>query len=430
MSLCNSKVLFSTTSETTINYTDIVLDNLKTFSRAYQPFHGYICLFLCTFGIFTNALNVVILTRPNMRTSVNLVLAAIAFCDMGTMGSYLIYVTRFHIIQYDNVCVSDVYTFAWMSFILFHSLWSILLHSASLWLAVLLAVMRLAVIKRSRFSYNILKAKNVWKWIMYIYIPLGLFCLPIIFTNSIVETTMPSCHSDNVTVSVFTVFPSDVALSHNCLLLKSTLWINGVAFKMLPCMVLFVAILGLTKTLHKAKLRKQRMFQRKQNTLKSNTINHFSSRTTKMLVAILSIFVITELPQAFLATVSGIFTDDIYFKIYPLVGDILDLLSLLNSGVNFLLYCSMSSKFRTVFAKLLLPFVNTNNNRRYPNSVDNDMISCAVYDSTTVNGFIPLSTSNAAGINIGRPISAILNYSPDVATISALKTSASFSKQC
>lgn len=415
------------------NYTEILLDNLKRFNRSYQPLHGYFCLVLCTFGLFTNALNAIVLTRPNMRTSVNMVLAAIAFCDMGTMGSYLVYVTRFYVIHYDTTCVSDVYTFGWMSFILFHSLWSIMLHSASLWLAVLLAVMRLAVIRRSEFSYKLLRASDVWKWILYIYAPLVVLCLPVIFTNSIVEVKLPVCHSDhqyvyaNATVSSFTVSPSDWALRHNCLLLKCTLWITGVAFKMLPCLVLFVAILGLMKTLHKAKLRKQRMMQRK-TTLKKNSVKHFSSRTTRMLVAILSIFVATELPQALLATVSGVYTDDVYFKIYPLVGDVLDLLSLLNSSVNFLLYCSMSSRFRTVFTRLITPTI-WRFRRRYSAS-ENDMISCPMFEST-LNGFTHLSSANfVVSRNMEKTLSAVLNYSPDIVTMSPVKPSVSFSKTC
>uniref|UniRef100_A0A915JBX0 G-protein coupled receptors family 1 profile domain-containing protein n=1 Tax=Romanomermis culicivorax TaxID=13658 RepID=A0A915JBX0_ROMCU len=74
-----------------------------------------------------------------------------------------------------------------------------------------------------------------------------------------------------------------------------------------------------------------------------------------MLVAILSIFVVTELPQAMLTTASGLFTHDLHFHVYPLVGDMLDLLSLLNSCVNFVLYCAMSSRYRMAFERTVRP---------------------------------------------------------------------------
>lgn len=72
----------------------------RSHSSAYAPVHGYICVAICAFGIVTNLVHVLVLSRPNMRCSaVNCVLTAVAICDMGTMASYLIYICHFVLIK-------------------------------------------------------------------------------------------------------------------------------------------------------------------------------------------------------------------------------------------------------------------------------------------------------------------------------------------
>ncbi|KAL1242692.1 G-protein coupled receptor [Trichinella spiralis] len=98
--------------------------------------------------------------------------------------------------------------------------------------------------------------------------------------------------------------------------------------------------------------KKQRIFG---NNKRQQPVRYISRSTTKLLVTILSIFLITEIPQAIVATLSGIFPAEIYAKIYPKVGDLLDLLALINCNANFILLCIMSSQFRTTFASMFLP---------------------------------------------------------------------------
>lgn len=68
-------------------------------------------------------------------------------------------------------------------------------------------------------------------------------------------------------------------------------------------------------------------------------------RTTALLLTILCVFLITEFPQGILSILSAIYTNDVHNIIYFLCGDILDLLSLINSATNFLIYILMSSRF-------------------------------------------------------------------------------------
>lgn len=84
--------------------------------------------------------------------------------------------------------------------------------------------------------------------------------------------------------------------------------------------------------------------------------NDRTDRTTRMLLAIVIVFLLTEIPQGILAILLGVFSDDFRYKIYMKIGDILDLLSLCNACTTFIIYCSMSGQFRSVsndLAKIL-----------------------------------------------------------------------------
>ncbi len=83
------------------------------------------------------------------------------------------------------------------------------------------------------------------------------------------------------------------------------------------------------------------------NSTKSLRHKHQTDRTTRMLVAVLVLFLVTEIPQGVMALLSGVLGRQFFTSCYTKgMGEILDLLALLNSAINFLLYCSMSRQFR------------------------------------------------------------------------------------
>ncbi|EGT40126.1 hypothetical protein CAEBREN_06466 [Caenorhabditis brenneri] len=140
--------------DTDSNSTQAILRKLAHFQRWYQPIHGYVCVLICVFGIFTNFVHVAVLSRPNMRNSaVNCILTAVAVCDIGTMASYLIYIIHF-VLRRNNLC-TPTFTYSWLQFLLWHVVLSITLHTTSLWLAVAMAFIRrmtLRVTALNRYS--------------------------------------------------------------------------------------------------------------------------------------------------------------------------------------------------------------------------------------------------------------------------------------
>ena len=71
-----------------------------------------------------------------------------------------------------------------------------------------------------------------------------------------------------------------------------------------------------------------------------------------MLVTIVVLFVVTELPQGALALCSGL-VEHCFRSYYAPLGDTMDIVALVNNGINFALYCTMSARFRQTFVGLL-----------------------------------------------------------------------------
>ncbi len=73
-----------------------------------------------------------------------------------------------------------------------------------------------------------------------------------------------------------------------------------------------------------------------------NSLDEDQIRMTRILLAVLFLFVITELPQGLLALLSWILGDVFNSECYYQLGDLMDILSLTKSSINFILYCTMS----------------------------------------------------------------------------------------
>lgn len=133
---------------------------------------------------------------------------------------------------------------------------------------------------------------------------------------------------------------------------------NSVLTKLIPCIALTYLSLALIRVLYKANQRKQRLKQRgidynniaHQNLVVSNSQN--CDRTTRMLLVILLLFLATEFPSGLLALFSAILGDEFSLNVYHNLGEVMDLLALTNSAINFILYCTMSRLFRKTFSKL------------------------------------------------------------------------------
>ena len=52
-------------------------------------------------------------------------------------------------------------------------------------------------------------------------------------------------------------------------------------------------------------------------------------------------------------------------EIYGPLGDLMDILALINNGINFILYCTMSKQFRDTFIEIFCCSYATRNSQRF-----------------------------------------------------------------
>jgi hypothetical protein len=373
----------------------VVFDILFKVHSFYRPVHTYLSIFICALGAICNFCNIVVLTRKTMRTPVNMILCAMACCDTVVLFSNLIYTTHYTFVAFAN-CHPKHWSYGWATFLISHAHLSLVGHSSSIWLSVMLALIRYLTL-RSRGNYTAIQIgpKHSYIAIASVILFVSIMNAPNFLTYKIIEMPLKdSCPvTDPSILSAVAYVPgvSEMAIQADCLVFRMAFWISGTVFKLVPCILLTIFVLLLMKILNEVKKNRVRLlkssrtglhqngavspssFETKKN-LHSNglsrhgsvnkgngTVRHSTGgggradRTTKMLLVIVGVFLVTELPQGIMAVLSGMFSEEFRRYVYNNLGDILDLMALCNSCTTFVIYCTMSAQFRNEFKRVFMP---------------------------------------------------------------------------
>ncbi|XP_023727878.1 sex peptide receptor [Cryptotermes secundus] len=325
---------------------------------SYKSVHGYFSLIVCIFGTVANVLNVAVLTRKDMVSApINRILTALAIADMLVMLEYVPYACYAYLVLPGQLYMP----YNWAVFVLFHSHFTQVLHTISIGLTLVLAVWRYIAIRFPQRSHILCSDKRCNLAIGIGYTLPLLVCIPSYFMFKIQATVV--LENDEVIV-LYHVGLSGVAREDDELLYYINFWIYGIIIKLLPCAILTVISCWLIKALYRANRRKQALkgynncnaagFLASEKRIVSKSERR-TDRTTKMLVAVLMLFLITEFPQGILGLLSVVLGRCFFRTCYYLFGEVMDILALLNGAINFILYCSMSRQFRTTFALLFKP---------------------------------------------------------------------------
>ncbi|XP_042900089.1 G-protein coupled receptor dmsr-1 isoform X1 [Parasteatoda tepidariorum] len=311
-------------------------DYLAKLRAGYGYVHGYLSFAFCVFGITANVLNVIVLTRKIMLSPTNAILTGLAMADMLVMVSYLPF--TYHNYIRTDIPETEKFSYGWAVFTLFHAHFTIVFHTISTWLTVTVAIWRFLAVsfpQNTTVWCNMRRAKYA---IFFTYMMSAIFCIPAYLTFSIFS------FQDKEGQVVYIVNFSDIAKRHNNLLKNMNFWIFSVITKLVPCVALTGISLGLIRILYERNQRRKRLKR-----------NQDHDRTTQMLLAVLLLFLLTEFPSGLLALLSGILGSEFFENVYVNFGDIMDALALINSAINFIIYCSMSQQFRNTFANLFFP---------------------------------------------------------------------------
>jgi len=119
---------------------------LELFFFWYRQFHGHVAVVVCVVGIVANSANIVVLTRPSMRSPTNYILTGLAVSDGLTMLAYLPFALLFYVVYGVGLSVQRN-TLSAARFLLFYARFSVVVHTASIWLTVALATFRYVIIR-------------------------------------------------------------------------------------------------------------------------------------------------------------------------------------------------------------------------------------------------------------------------------------------
>ncbi|XP_059060808.1 G-protein coupled receptor dmsr-1 [Achroia grisella] len=327
---------------------------------AYNSIHGYVSLLVCLFGSLANILNVAVLTRRDLAAApINRLLKWLAVADVFVMIEYV----PFAIYRYLLLPGQEDWPYSWAVYMLFHMHFTQILHTASILLTLSLAVWRYIAIKYPSHSPALCTDRRCSLAILASFVLPPILCIPSYFVFTI-HKDFTIDKNGNIPTKVYYV-DSD----YDGTLYQINFWVHAVLIKLLPCFILTVISAWLIRALYRANTRKKALkgysacpaetvvngngniFTRKST--KRSKAERRTDRTTKMLVAVLLLFLMTEFPQGILGLLSGLLGRCFFKRCYNLFGELMDALALLNGAINFVLYCSMSRQFRTTFGQLI-----------------------------------------------------------------------------
>ncbi|KAK6061580.1 hypothetical protein COOONC_00742 [Cooperia oncophora] len=139
-----------------------------------------------------------------------------------------------------------------------------------------------------------------------------------------------------------------MVLENGCFLMKGNLWLTGIFLKAIPpcALRLFWFTIALIARMKENKEKRKKL-------LKSRDDKGKRDVTTYMLVFMVTVFLVTELPQGVMAVLNALYTSQFHAYVYLALADVLDLLSLINCYVAFLVYMCTCSRYRQTLLSIL-----------------------------------------------------------------------------
>jgi len=119
----------------------VFIERLRELHDWYRIYHGYLATVVCALGIVANGVNIVVLTRRSMLSAINCILTALAVSDGLTMVAYLPFALRFYVLYGVEPTLERNKQSA-VRFLLFYAGFSVVVHTTSIWLTVVMATFR------------------------------------------------------------------------------------------------------------------------------------------------------------------------------------------------------------------------------------------------------------------------------------------------
>ncbi|KAI6177675.1 Thyrotropin-releasing hormone receptor [Aphelenchoides bicaudatus] len=220
--------------------------------------------FICAIGCFFNVCNIIIFSRPKMRTPVNIFLASMSTAQFLFSLNYLILI----LLEYfRNLCYPLFWTYAFTVYKLVNVNVSVVLHLIVLSHIMTVVAFRIRSmqppIQLNQFLYGTDWAMNT-SGMVWLFTPM--FCIPVYFTS-----TMYSVHNNPCQFEAQVYDHSNV---DDQLLIITIYWVYGVVLKLLPALFaifLFCALLKLPLSSEEFRRRMRESQENKQRKVSSTS---------------------------------------------------------------------------------------------------------------------------------------------------------------
>ncbi|XP_066256266.1 sex peptide receptor [Euwallacea similis] len=319
------------------------------------PLYGYLMPILLVITMVANTLIVVVLSRRHMRTPTNVVLMAMALCDLFTLlipAPWLIYMYTFgnHYKPLNPVSLCHTWS-------LMHEHLPNLFHTASIWLTLVLAVQRYIYVCHAPVARRFCTMPNVYKCVGYTMCASALHQVPRMFES---DYSLMKVLWNNQTV--------DVCIKSDAYWVQELITANvyycvyymfRVAFvHLLPCIALVTLNLLLFRALKQAQKRRDILLSSNKKAPKTECRKMRESNcTTLMLIVVVSVFLLVEIPLAVVTILHIISSMVIEFLDYHVANTLIifsNFFITLSYPINFAIYCGMSRQFRETFKELFI----------------------------------------------------------------------------
>nr|XP_053647266.1 sex peptide receptor-like [Cherax quadricarinatus] len=357
------------------NVTDFLnVSNLYPLDLAI-PLYGYAMPVLLLVTTVANTIIVAVLWQHHMRSPTNAVLMAMALSDMLTVlfpepAFFYMYTLNNHAkpLHPSAAC------YAW-SFM--HEDIPNLFHTASIWLTVVLAVQRYIYVCHPPLARTWCTLPRVISAIIWIFIFATIHQAPKFF-DTVYDSVEVKWQGECVFVCSER-FSDWVNLITPNIYFPIYFWFRVVFVNLGPCMVLVVLNFLLFRAMKEAQKRRKKLLHDKKSRKECKKLSD-SNCTTLMLIAVVSVFLVTEMPLAIITLLHiitnmgiDIFSSDSYYLLtYFFITS--NSFIIFSYPINFAIYCGMSRKFRETFRDLFIRGHGTTRRENSTRSANNGRV--------------------------------------------------------
>ena len=292
-----------------------------------------------------------------MRSPTNAILTGLAIADLLVMLDYIPFAFYGYILPQLKYPRERLLTYSWSWFLMFHSIFAQICHTIAIWLTVTLAIWRFIAVAYPQKNRVWCGMNTTLIAIASSYVVCPLIAIPLYLSFSITpsyemlnENGSTPIYKNNISsglsnsssiserlrnVTLYKINPSEFA-NNNGIILTANLWIYSVAIKLIPCVALTILSLRLIRALLEAKRRRKQLTSNSaglKTIVNGKAVEKISKnsktlekekqtdRTTRMLLAVLLLFLTTEFPQGMLGLLSALLGSAFFMECYQKIGE-------------------------------------------------------------------------------------------------------------